>query len=98
MPMMVDKPVTWSSGTFVNNAKYVQKITPWVSTQNKNAPKGAFSVGRSLPIIAKDNRTSWGLPVACARFYTLWNFDSTLFHNLTRELNQRYKWFRTPAT
>ena len=98
MPLNVDKPVDFGLQDFCDKCMVCADACPSgaITKKERIVRRGVYR----WQVDDKKCRSYWdhqGRPCAICQAACPWNFESTRFHDFTRNINEKLKWFRKPA-
>jgi ferredoxin len=97
MPLIIDKPVDFGLQDFCDKCMVCADACPSGAIPKERTVRRGV---RRWQVNDQKCRSYWnhlGGPCAICQSCCPWNFESTAFHDLNRELNQRFKIYRKPA-
>lgn len=98
LPLIIDKPVDFGLQDFCDKCKVCADACPSgaVTKKERIVRRGVYR----WQVDDRKCRAYWnhlGRPCAICQAACPWNFESTPFHDLTRNMNEKFKLFRKPA-
>jgi len=97
MPMVIDKPVDFGLQDFCDKCEVCVEACPVGAIPKERSVQRGVYRWQMDPQKCRMYWSSKAHSCAICQAACPWNFDSTWFHNLNRNLNQNFAWFRKPA-
>ncbi len=97
MPLEIDKPVDFGLQDFCDKCRVCVDACPSGAIPDERTEQRGIHRWQMDPKKCRGYWNHMGHSCAICQIACPWNFESTWFHDMTRNLNQNFSWFRRPA-
>ena len=97
MPLEIDKPVDFGMQDFCDKCRVCVDACPTGAIPEERTVQRGIHRWQMDPQKCRGYWNRMGHSCAICHAACPWNFESTWFHDLNRNLNQKFSWYRRPA-
>ena len=97
MPMVIDRPVDFGLQDFCDKCRVCVDACPSGAIPEERTEQRGIYRWQMDPKKCRGYWNHMGHSCAICQAACPWNFEGTWFHDLNRDLNQKFSWYRKPA-